>query len=201
MHLLKMHPFQLYVFKLYLSQNEEDFTNELLQIAKLEALVDKYEDLLEGHVNLDDEDDTQNDYQLVFENEQCRAPEVLFQPGMVGSRSIGLIDTAELILSKMPNTDMRLSVIGNILLTGGNTSFKGLDDRIQRDIISISPENATIQITRSETPMLDAFRGAANYAATDNLFGTDKVLSKAQYEEYGINCKYTPHAVSNRLYS
>ena len=56
--------------------------------------------------------------------ERFRAPEILFQPDLVGSESPGLHQLVTHSIMKA-DLDLRKALFSNIVLSGGSTTFKG----------------------------------------------------------------------------
>lgn len=78
------------------------------------------------------------DLQLHLGVEQIRAPELLFQPSMIGSSEAGITETIGFVL-KLFTADEQLSLAQNIFLTGSCAKFLGK--------ICLSPKNSVIKIS------------------------------------------------------
>ncbi|KAM9924763.1 hypothetical protein OXX80_011118 [Metschnikowia pulcherrima] len=61
--------------------------------------------------------------------EQFRAPEILFNPQLIGSESPGIHELTALAISKT-DLDLRPELYQNIILSGGTTLIKNLGDRL-----------------------------------------------------------------------
>ena len=104
--------------------------------------------------------------------ERIRVPEVLFQPtAIAGVDQAGIVEIAGDILTQ------RLPALGfanagdaflrDIFLTGGNTLFEGFDERLRRGLTALLPAGAPLTLRRADDAVLDAWRGAAGWAGTD----------------------------------
>lgn len=56
--------------------------------------------------------------------ESIRAPEILFQPSMIGSSEAGLAETIEYVLKLFTSIEQQ-QLVDNIFLTGGCAHFTG----------------------------------------------------------------------------
>lgn len=64
--------------------------------------------------------------------ESIRAPELLFQPSMIGSSESGITETIDYVLKQF-SPDEQLLLSQNIFLTGGCAKFKGeMIEKIQQ---------------------------------------------------------------------
>lgn len=62
--------------------------------------------------------------QLHLGVESIRAPEILFQPSMVGCIDAGIMETIDFVLKQF-TADDQLLLAKNIFLTGGCSNFRG----------------------------------------------------------------------------
>ncbi|SCV02913.1 LAME_0H06216g1_1 [Lachancea meyersii CBS 8951] len=65
--------------------------------------------------------------------EKFRAPEVLFQPGLIGSECDGVAEMCHQSISKV-DLDLRSSLCSNVVLSGGSTLFPGFGDRLLNEL-------------------------------------------------------------------
>lgn len=65
--------------------------------------------------------------------ERFRAPEILFQPNLIGSGEVGV---AEILFNTLQATDIntREHFYKHIVLCGGSTMFPGFSSRIKREV-------------------------------------------------------------------
>jgi len=68
--------------------------------------------------------------------ERFLGPEAMFQPSMVGKEGDGIHKLVYDSTQKC-DVDIREAVLGNIVLSGGNTMFRGIDIRLQKDISAL----------------------------------------------------------------
>lgn len=99
--------------------------------------------------------------QLHINVDRYRAVEGLFQPAAIlGIEQAGLIESIEELLRQMTLEDAAI-LAQNIFITGGLCQLPGLEERLYQDIRMIRPEGSKLIINRSNSPSLDAWKGAA----------------------------------------
>lgn len=118
--------------------------------------------------------------------ERIRVPEVIFQPNAIaGLDQAGLIEIAGDVLTQ------RLTGVGadrdaflrDVFLTGGNTLFRGFDERLRAGLMALLPAGAPLTIRRAGDPQLDAWKGAAAWSGSDAW--KKAVVTKEEYQEKG----------------
>lgn len=73
--------------------------------------------------------------------EQFRAPEILFNPQLIGDESPGIHELTALAISKT-DLDLRPTLYQNILLSGGTTLLRGFGDRLISELKTASYANS-----------------------------------------------------------
>lgn len=71
----------------------------------------------------------------------------------------------------------------SILMTGGSCLYPGMGERLEAGIRMIRPCGTSIRIIRASDPILDAWRGAAAYAAAMQF--PQQTFSRMDYYEKG----------------
>ncbi|PSS00615.1 actin-like ATPase domain-containing protein [Coniella lustricola] len=109
--------------------------------------------------------------QIHLNVERIRVPEVVFQPSaLAGVDQAGVVEIAGDILSQrltaMPGLD-RDEFLKDVFLTGGVTQFENFDDRLRKGLLPLLPDGAPLRIRRAKDAVLDAWRGAAQWAGGD----------------------------------
>ena len=71
----------------------------------------------------------------------------------------------------------------NVFLTGSPAQMPGLVDRLHTTLRPILPPEMPLHIVRAADPSMDAWRGMAAFAQTEEFKRVG--VSKAEYEEWG----------------
>lgn len=125
-------------------------------------------------------------HQIHLNVERIRVPEIVFQPSIAGVDQAGLVEIAGDILTQRLVGIAGLNrddFLKDIFLTGGNTLFEGFDDRLRQGLTPLLPVDAPLKIRRANDPILDAWKGAAQWAGTPAW--KSATVTKAEYQEKG----------------
>ncbi|CAI4228584.1 unnamed protein product [Auanema sp. JU1783] len=111
-----------------------------------------------------------------------RAPEVLFRPDLIGEEWPGM---AHLIVDSIRKCDMdlRKTLYGNIVLSGGSTMFAGFGDRLLSEVRKLAPQDAKIRISAPQERIYSTWIGGSILASLDTF--RKMWVSKKEYEEEG----------------
>ncbi|QKX60205.1 uncharacterized protein TRUGW13939_07348 [Talaromyces rugulosus] len=123
-------------------------------------------------------------YQIHLNVERIRVPEVVIQPSIAGVDQAGVVEIAADILNQRFTVDEdRTRLLKDIFLTGGNTLFKGFDERLRTELRGFVPVDAKMSLRRAADPVFDAWKGAAQWASGPGLGSVS--ITRADYEEKG----------------
>jgi actin-related protein 5 len=125
-------------------------------------------------------------HQIHLNVERIRVPEVAFQPSIAGVDQAGLVEIAADIMNQRFTVDEdRTRLLKDVFMTGGSTLFKGFDERLRTELVGILPVtlNGQLSVRRAADPVLDAWKGAAQWASGSE-FGSLSI-SRAEYQEKG----------------
>jgi len=101
---------------------------------------------------------------------------------MAGVDSAGLGEVLQTVLASFSQAD-RGRLVQNVFLTGSPAQMPGLADRLHATLRPILPPEMPLRIVRAADPSIDAWRGMAAFAQTDELQRV--AVTKAEYEEWG----------------
>ncbi|OXU27942.1 hypothetical protein TSAR_010339 [Trichomalopsis sarcophagae] len=121
-------------------------------------------------------------HQLHVGVERLRAPELIFQPSMIGLVEAGIAETIEYILKKY-TPEQQDRMVGNVFLTGGSAAFPGLRERLHRELQEIRPFQSKFQVNIAKNTRLDAWYGARDFGLSGSL--PEYLVSRKDYEEKG----------------
>lgn len=86
---------------------------------------------------------------VILGPERFRAPEILFDPSIVGSEDGGVAGVVALA-AKKTDLDLRAALCSQIVLAGGSTLFPGFGDRLLRELKQSLPQHTKIRIHVSQ---------------------------------------------------
>lgn len=133
-----------------------------------------------------DPQDVQQNHQLHLNIERIRVPEAgIFQPSLSGSDQASIIEIMLNMLSLNDFRDVKLDMLQNVHVCGGNTLWPGFDERLRRDLTSTLPVNSGMRVCRAADPLLDAWRGAAQWSLRADWKSIG--LTRAEWLEKGPN--------------
>jgi centractin len=114
--------------------------------------------------------------------ERFRAPEVLFQPSLIGSECPGV---SELLHQTVMAADMdlRKTLFGAVVLSGGSTLFPGFGDRLLNDLRKLAPADMKIKITAPPERKTATWIGGSILASLATF--KSMWVRKDEYEEHG----------------
>ena len=128
---------------------------------------------------------------ITIGNEQFQCPEPLFQPSLLGMEHAGIHSTSYTSIMRC-DPDLRSDLYSNIVLTGGNTMFPGITDRMQKEITALAPLNMKVRvITPSDDEKKYAAWKGGSILASHSTF-QQMWISKQEYDESGPSIVHRP---------
>ncbi|KAG2412048.1 hypothetical protein HFD88_009604 [Aspergillus terreus] len=123
-------------------------------------------------------------HQLHLNVERIRVPEVVFKPSIAGIDQAGLVEiAADIVNQRFSNPEDQAKLLRDVFLTGGNSLFQGFDERFRKDFRAFLPTGAQLNVRRAADPVLDAWKGAAQWASGPELGKSS--ISRQEYLEKG----------------
>jgi centractin len=121
---------------------------------------------------------------VTLSTERYQAPNILFDPSMIGSEEAGVADILVDSIMKS-DIDLRSTFFSQVVLAGGSTLFPGFGDRMLYEVRSRSPSHTKIRISAPPERVNSTFVGGSILAS----LATFKSMwtSKQDYEEHGSN--------------
>lgn len=145
-----------------------DYDEELAKSQNSSKIEMKYE-LPDGNV-------------VVMKDERFRIPEALFQPSMLGKESGGM-DKLLTTSIQESDLDIRRDLYCNIILSGGTTMFKGIQERLRKEVLTLSPPNVKVRVVAPEERKYSVWIGGSILAELSSF--QDRWCTKDEYEEMG----------------
>ncbi|KAJ5101287.1 hypothetical protein NUU61_003509 [Penicillium alfredii] len=123
-------------------------------------------------------------HQLHLNVERIRVPEVVFKPSIAGVDQAGLIEiAANIVNQRFSSPEDQSRLLKDVFLTGGNSLFTGFEDRFRNELRAFLPVDAQLGVRRASDPVLDAWKGAAQWAAGGELGNFS--VTRQEYLEKG----------------
>jgi len=119
---------------------------------------------------------------VVMKDERFRIPEALFQPSMLGKESGGM-DKLLTTSIQESDLDIRRELYANIILSGGTTMFKGIQERLRKEVLTLSPPNVKVRVVAPEERKYSVWIGGSILAELSSF--QDRWCTKDEYEEMG----------------
>jgi centractin len=121
---------------------------------------------------------------LLMSNETFRAPEILFQPELIGYETRGIHDSIVNAIMRS-DMDLRAKLFGQIVLSGGSTLFKGFGERLLNEVRKhkMCPKGSKIRIVAPPERLYTTWIGGSILAS----LGTFQTMwiTRADYIEHG----------------
>ena len=82
---------------------------------------------------------------ITIKSEQFRCPEALFEPTKYGRELPGIHEITFKSIMRCDDT-LRQDLYGNIILSGGSTMFKGIKERLCKEVIALAPSEMRVKV-------------------------------------------------------
>ena len=116
--------------------------------------------------------------------ERIRAPEVVFRPSIAGVDQAGVVEIAgDVLAQRLAGMANRDDFLRDVFLTGGNTLFRGFDDRVRAGLTALLPAGAPLVVRRADDALLDAWKGAAGWVGSQGWRAA--TITREEYLEKG----------------
>ncbi|OJD39927.1 chromatin remodeling complex subunit [Diplodia corticola] len=166
-----------------LLKHDPKFTEDSTRDAQMDWTKSLLHSFTHGPYSFDPESQRQA-HQIHLNVERIRVPEVVFQPSIAGLDQAGIVEIASSILTeRLADHPRQKDVLKDVFLTGGNTLFKGFEERLRDDLRAYLPIDAELVVRKAKDPVLDAWRGAARWAKSGE--SKKSWVSKAEWAEKG----------------
>ncbi|ESQ47272.1 hypothetical protein EUTSA_v10028132mg [Eutrema salsugineum] len=114
--------------------------------------------------------------------ERFRCAEVLFQPSLVGMEAPGIHETTYNSIMKC-DVDIRNDLYHNIVLSGGSTVLRGINERMIKDIMALQHRKTMVKVVAPPERKYSVWIGGSTLASLATF--QEMWISKAEYEESG----------------
>jgi len=115
-------------------------------------------------------------------NERFRCAEVLFQPSFIGNEAQGIHKLTFDSIMKC-DVDIRRDLYGNVVMSGGSTMFKGIAERMQKELVALAPSSMTVKIIAPPERKYSVWIGGSILSSLSTF--EEMWVKKAEYDESG----------------
>lgn len=121
---------------------------------------------------------------ITIDKERFLAPEILFNPILIGSEYLGVHD---LLFSSINRTDidLRSTLFEQIVLSGGSTFFPGFGDRLLNELHKLAPKDTKIRISAPSNRKTLTWSGGSILASLSTF--KKMWTTKQMYDEEGVS--------------
>ncbi|XP_012368448.1 actin-related protein T1-like [Octodon degus] len=119
---------------------------------------------------------------IYIEDRLLQVPEVLFTPAILDIQDPGLSKMVFNSILKC-DTDIQKSLFGNIVLSGGSTLFRGLTERLAKDLEHVTSPGTSIKIIASPHRCFSTWIGASAMATLSSF--QQMCVTSAEFKEFG----------------
>ena len=117
-------------------------------------------------------------------NERYMAPEIIFQPYLIGLSAEGL---HKVLFNSIKRCDVciRVQLYSNIIMAGGNTMFDGMPDRLQHEIKQLLPDSvaSAVKIIAPPERKYSQWIGGSILASLSTF--EEMWITREMYDEFG----------------
>ena len=115
-------------------------------------------------------------------DERFRCAEPIFSPSQMGLSTAGLPDVAHNSIM-LCDTDIHKYLYSNIVLSGGNTMFPGMGERMEMEMKHLAASDNQVKVLSPSDRKYSAWRGGSYLASSDHF--QSMCIAKADYDEVG----------------
>ena len=168
----------------YTNKNLYSNIKVLNEIKEKHCYINTSKNEADDFISIDSEYILPDRSRLFLKNEKILAPEILFNNKLIFGEYLPF---HKMVINSINKVDINIKnkLYKTIILSGGNTKFKKLEEKLKMNIQDLIPRGIDIKIRIQEEPELNCWKGG-NIIASLSSFS--KILvKKKQWEEFGKN--------------
>lgn len=116
--------------------------------------------------------------------ERITCPELFFQPSIIGAKCESVHQGILNSITKCEK-EIQSTLFSNIVLAGGSTMFRGLPERIQKEIVSLAPPSEKVNVIATAGRRNAVWLGGSVIASLEAF--SQMSIEKAEFAEEGIS--------------
>ena len=120
--------------------------------------------------------------EILVSNERFRCSEILLRPSLVGKEALS-IQAATFNSIITCDLDVRDDLYSNVVLSGGNTLFPGLAERLEKELTTLAPPAITVKVYAPPERKYSVFIGGSILASLDSF--QPMWILRSEYDEAG----------------
>ncbi|KAJ1450546.1 actin family [Pelagophyceae sp. CCMP2097] len=140
-----------------------------LEKAKVSPAIEKNYELPDGNI-------------VIVGDERFRCCEILFQPRLIGKEAPGVQQCTFETVMKC-DVDIRKDLWANVVLSGGNSMFPGIRDRMDKDLSEMAPPTVRVKIIAPPERRYSVWIGGSILASLATF--QSMWITKEDYDEAG----------------
>ena len=119
---------------------------------------------------------------ITIGSERFRCPEVLFQPSLIGKECAGIHQQTFDTIMKC-DIDLRKDLFSNIVMSGGTTMYKGLAERMTKELNAITPAGMSVRVIAPPERKYSVWIGGSILTSLNTF--QENWVTKDEYDESG----------------
>ena len=125
-----------------------------------------------------------DDKHVIVRDQRIKCPEAFFRPSLIGKEGLGISNYCNFLIQKC-DIDIRKDLYNCIVLSGGNTMFKGLPERLTKEIKYFAPDSMKeeIKVIASPERKFAVWNGGSILSQISTF--ESSWITKTEYEESG----------------
>lgn len=116
-------------------------------------------------------------------SQRFRTPELLFKPLELGGKEYESMQSLTFNSIQDSDMDVRRDLYQNIILSGGTTMFKGIGERLMKEIEERAPSSVSVKVVASPDRRFAVWRGGSTLTSLSTF--ASMWITKEDYEEHG----------------
>lgn len=121
---------------------------------------------------------------VTFGDQQIRVPEVLFNPSIIGKDQSGIHKVVYETVQKC-DIDVRRTLYENVVLSGGNTMFPGMPERITKEVKGLVNASVQVKVCAPADRQYSVWMGGSTLSGLATF--STMWVTKGEFEEIGTN--------------